>query len=110
MALANICWTKSKDNEMEAKGLPTKSRYVTVVRFEQEAAKWPKEAWSLIVEPVEAAIRPNCVVANVRFLAPDAPAHLLATGNRFELYEGRQCVATGEILPERREANQSLTA
>ncbi len=110
MALASICWTQSKLNDMEARSVSRNSRYVTVSRFEQEAAKWPEEAWSLVVEPVEAALGPNCVVANVRFLVPDAPAYLLATGNRFELYEGWQCVARGEILPEQREANQTLTA
>jgi len=103
---------QSKD--VEAAKLPLPARYingyVTVARFEREAAKWPNEAWSLVVEPIEAPDSSNCVVANVRFLVPEGPVHLLTTGNRFELYEGRQCVATGDILPEQREAEQSLTA
>lgn len=112
MALASICWIQSKDAKGEKLPLPARfiKCYVTVARFEREAAKWPNEAWSLVVEPVEASGSSNCVVANVRFLVPDGPVHLLTTGNRFELYEGRQCVATGEVLPEQREANQSLTA
>ncbi len=91
---------QNEKRDVEGKSLPNNGRYVTAARFEREAAKWPQEAWSLVVEPVEATGRQGCVVANVRFLAPGAPVHLLATGNRFELYEGHQCVAMGEILPE----------
>jgi hypothetical protein len=110
VALASICWVQGKQSEREARNPLLSPRYVTVVRFEREAANWPDEAWSLVVEPVDPPGRSNCVVANVRFLAPGAPTHLLTTGNRFELYEGRQCVATGEVLPEQREATESLTA
>lgn len=43
-------------------------------------------------------------IADIRFLFEDAPQELLSDGARFELYEGKQCVARGTILaaPEQR--------
>lgn len=108
MALAVICWMEDKDGAPE--GSTTGRRYVGVARFEGEARKWPNEAWSLVADFKGSPDGSHCVMADVHFLAPDGPAYLLAIGNKFELFEGRRCVARGEILTEQRDANRSLTA
>ena len=83
--------------------------YSTVARFEQEAEKWPQEAWSIVAEFTNERDDSSCVEAEIRFLAPDAPSHLLEPGNRFELYEGRRLVARGEVLTERVEQPLKIT-
>jgi len=108
MAVARICWVENKAGGRENPF--TGSRYVTVARFEREDNKWPNKAWSLIVDFDEPLTQSRCVTAEVRFLAPDAPTHLLTTGSKFELYEGRQCVATGEVLSGKQQANETLSA
>jgi hypothetical protein len=42
----------------------------------------------------------SCVVAEVRFLSPYAPSHLLDFDSKFELYEGHHFVARGEVLSD----------
>ena len=74
------------------------SRYTTVACFEDEREKYPKEAWSLVVECCSLPNNTGTILANVRFLVAEAPAHLLHLGSRFELYEGRTIVASGEII------------
>jgi len=37
-------------------------------------------------------------IAEVHFLAPDAPRELLKEGAQFELFEGRKCVGIGSVL------------
>jgi len=111
MAQARICWLPEKEGGR--KTIPLGPRYVMVARFEQEKDKWPEEAWSLAIEnsvPTGDLRSQQCVMANVHFLAPEAPTQLLYKGSRFELFEGRRCVATGEILQEQRKAHESLTA
>jgi hypothetical protein len=69
--------------------------YSATVRFTGEP--WPApEAWSLVVRKARME-GPYRWVANVSFLVPEAPHHLLSQGNRFELYEGNRCVAHGTI-------------
>jgi len=38
------------------------------------------------------------MIAEVRFLVDEAPQHLLVPGAKFELYEGKNIVARGEVL------------
>jgi hypothetical protein len=79
---------------------PEGPTYSTVARFEDERDKWPREAWSLIVEPVKSFGQGGeAVLANVRFLVDEAPRELLRPGARFELCEGRRVVAKGVVLP-----------
>jgi hypothetical protein len=78
--------------------LPTGLQYSTVSRFADTAMLWPKEAWSLVVEFEEMPRRGVQTLARARFLSPEAPAHLLKSGNRFELLEGDRVVARGQIL------------
>lgn len=77
---------------------PPGPQYSTVVRFADEAAKWPSVAWSLVVELQTKAHEPLEWIGTVKFLVPDAPAQLLYPGSRFELFEGHRAVAKGEVL------------
>ena len=88
---------------------PSGPRYVTVARFEDDD-QWPKVAWSLVVEFQRHVQDGRCTLANVRFLADEAPAPLLQEGNRFELMEGHRRVAKGVILPEQVEVPAELNA
>jgi hypothetical protein len=72
--------------------------YATVVRFVDTEEPWPPpEAWSLVVEKIEALSEPYSWTANVRFLVDEAPHDSLREGSQFELYEGGKCVARGRI-------------
>ncbi|MEO7659506.1 MAG: hypothetical protein ABIV48_07815 [Pyrinomonadaceae bacterium] len=78
---------------------PGGERYITVARFEDEKEKYPEEAWSLVVENIENLDRDGLTVGDVRFLVDDGPDYLLREGGRFQLFEGRNVVAKGTILP-----------
>ena len=67
---------------------PTGSEYITVARFNDPAGDWSTDAWSVVLKFADSPED-----ADVHFLAPEAPAHLLQTGVVFELYEGRKKVA-----------------
>jgi hypothetical protein len=94
--LARICWISPADGGREHP--PTGRRYSTVARFEKEAKNWPKQAWSIVAEFVDGSDDSSGVLAELRFLAPSAPSHLLKPGNRFDLFEGHRLVAHGEVL------------
>jgi hypothetical protein len=96
--IARIHWLPAAEGGR--KHPPLGSRYSTAARFEKEAKKWPQEAWSIVAEFSKEVGDSSCVEAEIRFLTPEAPAHLLEPGNKFELYEGRRLVARGEILEE----------
>lgn len=67
--------------------------YTTVVRFLDES--WPGPvAWSLVIDKISGD---RSWVADVRFLADDAPHEGLIPGRQFELYEGARRVAYGTI-------------
>lgn len=91
---AKIDWLSE---EAGGRSPPSGPRYITVARFDDEKEKYPKEAWSLVVEFSNS---PDYLIlfADVRFLVEDAPVHLLHSGSVFELYEGRKQVATGRVL------------
>jgi hypothetical protein len=107
MALARVCWVPETEGGRRIP--PTGHRYVMVAKFADDNT-WPDEAWSLVVDLSESPLGSHCTTANVRFLVPQAPVHLLTTGSKFELFEGRRCVATGEILADQRRPSESLTA
>ncbi len=94
--MARICWIPASEGGREHP--PLGPRYSTVARFEQEAEKWPKEAWSIVAEFTEESADPSCVEAELWLLTKDAPSHLLQPGSKFELYEGHRMVARGEVL------------
>lgn len=73
--------------------------YSTVARFESLADRWPHEAWSVVLSISAPLDADGIMIAGIRMLAgDDAPKQLLDPGSRFELYEGRQCVAHGEVV------------
>lgn len=93
---ARICWLKKEAGGRQSP--PSGPRYVTVVRFDEEKDKWPNEAWSLVLDfrtPPDESLR---MTADVRFLVPEAPVHLLHSGSTFDVFEGEKVVARGKIL------------
>jgi hypothetical protein len=67
------------------------------VRFVDDP--WPSPvAWSLVVSKDETQSGPAQWLADVHFLANEAPHDALQEGKEFELYEGNKCVARGRIL------------
>ncbi len=95
---AKICWVPAAEGGREHP--PREPHYSTVAKFEKEAKKWPKEAWSIVAEFKKIFDDLSSVIAELRCLAPDAPSHLLQPGSKFELYEGSRLVAHGEVLSD----------
>lgn len=95
---ARIHWLAESEGGRKCP-LPNGSRYITVARFEDEKEKYPEEAWSLVIENIETLDIDGLTVGDVRFLVDDAPNYLLREGGVFELFEGRNMVARGLILP-----------
>ena len=96
---AKIEWVKPEEGGRSRPPSGEGSRpYSAPVKLGGSNEPWPPpEAWSLVVEKVEA---PDLYTweADVRFLVEGAPVQLLTTGRNFELYEGRLCVARGTLL------------
>ena len=83
---------------------PAGPRYSTVVHFEEDTVHWPHRAWSLVVDwddPDSAAWEMTAAVWLLFYDHPDAPSHFFHAGSRFELMEGGQAVAQGQILGAR---------
>ena len=93
---ARVCWVKKEAGGRDTP--PPGPRYSTVARFEEEKDKWTREAWSLVLEFYDPPDESLCMIADVSLLNPDGPTGLLHQGSVFELYEGRQVVARGEVL------------
>ena len=74
--------------------------YSTVARFKQLAARWPQEAWSVVIKLKEPPDREGRMTVEIRMLVDGAPEGLLEPGSEFELFEGQRCVASGEVLQE----------
>lgn len=96
MVKAKVSWVPIEAGGR--KSPPPGPRYVTVARFDDDKNKYPKEAWSLVLEFSDVPDDSLSVVADVRFLVEDAPVRLLRQGSTFELYEGRKLVARGIVL------------
>lgn len=93
---AKLCWVKEIAGGR--KSPPSGPRYVTVARFDEAKDRWPNEAWSLVLDFREPLDESLCMIADVRFLMPEAPVELLHPGSTFELFEGSKVVARGEVL------------
>src|SRR5947199_4715027 len=91
-----ICWVPPGAGGRDSP--PPGPRYSTVARFADLASKWPEEAWSIVAELHGKPDRSGCMDATLRFLTDDAPSNLLYPGSRFDLFEGDQLVAAGEVL------------
>jgi hypothetical protein len=96
---ARIVWTLP---EMGGRKLITIGvKYAIPARFEDESDKWPREAWSLVAELSEPPNSSLETIATVWLLAgddPNAPNHLLRPGSRFDLLDGANLIARGEVL------------
>ena len=69
------------------------------MRFKDTEEPWPPpNAWSLVIEKIESESDDYRWLANVRYLAAEAPHHELRQDREFELYEGSKCVATGVMV------------
>jgi len=95
-ARARICWLPPDAGGRDSP--PPGPRYSTVARFADLAARWPDEAWSIVADFLGKPDQSGCVEVALRFLVEDAPSGLLRPGSRFDLFEGDQLVATGEVL------------
>jgi hypothetical protein len=93
---AKISWVPKNKGGRESP--PPGPRYITVSRFEEDKDSYPKEAWSLVLEFSRLPDSSLDLIADVGFLMDDAPNHLLHPGSKFELFEGRQLVAKGEVM------------
>jgi len=93
---ARVCWLRKEEGGREHP--PPGPKFSTVARFEDEKGKFPREAWSLILEFADPIDETNCHIAEVRLLNPEGPTRLLHPGSVFELYEGSHVVARGEVL------------
>lgn len=98
---ARIVW-KTKDQGGRSSppvGLG-KPPYSTIVRFaDTPLLESAAVIWSLVIEMIPELSTEYVWMANVRYLSSEAPAQELVAGRRFELYEGRRCVAEGQLLP-----------
>ena len=92
---ATLDWHRADEGGRET--IPSGKRYSTVARFEDAASDWPEVAWSIVLEKMEVVGGQRRMIATIRFLSSEAPQHLLRPGSRFELYEGRKCVAKGVV-------------
>jgi hypothetical protein len=98
-AKAKITWLSLEEGGR--KKPPTGPQYATVVHFEDDKTDWPKTTRSLVLEFDRPPNESKEIVATVWLLAydhPKAPNHLLQRKSQFELLEGSQVVALGEIL------------
>jgi hypothetical protein len=88
---ARVRWLSSSEGGRAQP--PTGEQYITVARFDDPAGDWSTDAWSVVLRFVGSSEE-----AEVHFLAPEAPPHLLRPGVVFELYEGRKKVAEVSVV------------
>jgi hypothetical protein len=91
---AIVQWLRPEEGGRKAP--PSGLTYVTVAGF-GDAPPNPDEAWSLVLEFQDQPDSELKQRVRVRFLSPEAPDELLFAGSDFQLYEGRQLVARGEV-------------
>jgi len=78
---------------------PLGTIYSSLGRFEVESVERPDGVWRVLLQFVAPVDSEGCTIVGIRLLAGRrAPTMLLAPGSRFELYEGRRCIAHGEVL------------
>ena len=73
--------------------------YSTAVRLLDSGEPWPPPIlWTLVVRKSKVLDHPMRWLVDINFLVDEAPHHLLVENTKFELYEGKRCVAKGEII------------
>lgn len=94
---ARIRWLTKEEGGRES--TPTGPSYSTVARFEARPDRWPSELRSVALAITAAADSNGVMLVGISLLFPEgAPAGLLTSGSRFELYEGKKTVALGEVI------------
>ena len=88
---ARVRWLSSSEGGRAEP--PAGQQYITVARFSDPAGDWSTDAWSIVLTFLGSSEE-----AEVHFLAPEAPAHLLRQGQVFELFEGFRKVAEVRIV------------
>jgi hypothetical protein len=97
---AIVRWLSPKEGGRKAP--PSGPTYATVAGF-GNAPPSLEEAWSLVLEfesEPDAELKHR---VRVQFLSPEAPQELLHPGSHFQLYEGSQLVARGEVQDGQKE-------
>lgn len=90
---AQINWANADDGGKK-NILPVGMRYCPIIVFESEQSG--ETLWS--AEIYNTLINGRTSIADISYLADDAPYHLLLPGNAFSLYEGQRVVAEGKII------------
>lgn len=96
---AEVRWkTREEGGRMAPPSGVGPTPYCAVARFADEPEEaLPYGSWSLVVDRVK-PLGPLEWLADVHFLVEAAPQHLLTVGAEFSLYEGRRCVADGQVV------------
>jgi hypothetical protein len=102
---ARICWIPAAVGGRSQP--PTGSRYSTVARFDDE--RKPTD-WRALVEFEQQVDAIGCVEGQIRFLAPEAHAHLLQPGSRCKLVDGRRIVALSKFCWQQEHKSPSTVA
>ena len=95
-AKAKFKWLK---RDLEGGILLPSEGFSTIAWFQDDDQNWPQIAWSLVISNITYDNKKNEVLSYVQFLFPEnAPDYLLHVGSIFRLYEGKKCIAEGEIV------------
>lgn len=78
---------------------PTAKAYATTCRLPSEPEDRPGQ-WSLVLTFIGPPEHRTPAVAEVKFLVPGAPHHMLLKGTKLELYEGNKKVANVRIISD----------
>ena len=95
--VARIVWLSAEQGGRASP--PSGPRYTAPAGFGAAGSSAGDANWRLVVDLIDRRPDSSEWTANVRFLASEAPSELLADGARFSLFEGKKCVAYGEIMP-----------
>jgi hypothetical protein len=93
-----IKWLKKSKKQINS--LMSSDKYSTVIKFENEQENWVKDAWSIVLNNLKINDSSDEMMGQMRFLSPNAPEDRLYKNNKFELYEGRSCVAKGVVIDD----------
>lgn len=93
---ARVCWVTKAEGGREKP--PTSTSYIAPARFDKEKDRFPAEAWSLVLYLSNPPDEDRCTIVDLRFLSDAGPMRLLQTGSKFELFDGPNVVARGEVL------------
>jgi hypothetical protein len=94
---ANIGITWLRFDQGGRRRLPTRDHYRSVIQFDDDPNRTLGN-WDVDVQFEEPPTYASSSPAKMAFISAGAPLHLLHTGSRFELSEGRKIVGHGRVL------------